>query len=67
MINDRHNPINDAKIQDRACEEAEERIAKMPKSEPVLTKAGAAAVAAEIMESVGDLARHHGRDSRRVA
>ena len=27
--NYRHNPINDAKIQDRACEEAEERIAKM--------------------------------------
>ena len=55
--NDRHNPINNplnnAKVQERAREEAEERIAKMPKSEPVLTKTGAAAVAAEIMESVG--------------
>ena len=48
------NDANDAKVQQRAREEAEERIAKMPKSEPMLTEAEAAEKAEEIMECVGD-------------
>ena len=40
-----------AKVQERARVDAEERIAKMPKSEPMLTEAEAAAKAAQIMES----------------
>ena len=42
-----HNP----KVQKRAREEAEERIARMPKSEPMLTEAEAAAKAEQIMKS----------------
>jgi len=50
------NSINNGKTQERTRVEAEERIAKMPKSEPMLTEAEAAAKAAQIMESeyVGD-------------
>ena len=49
----RLNPINNAKIQKRARDEATVRIAKMPKSEPVLTLADAKKKAAEIMLNVG--------------
>ena len=52
--NDANSAANNAKVQQRAREEAEERIAKMPKSEPMLTEAEAAEKAEEIMECVGD-------------
>ena len=47
------NPKNNAKKQKRARDEATVRIAKMSKSEPVLTRADAKKKAAEIMLNVG--------------
>ena len=46
-----HSAKNNAKKQELTRKENEERIAKMPKSEPMLTQAKAAAKAVQIMES----------------
>jgi hypothetical protein len=43
-----NNPINNRKVQERARVENEERIAKMPKQEDVISEAGAAMLAKEL-------------------
>ena len=54
--NDRTNPINNAKVQERAREENEERISKMPKHKDIISEADAATLADDFSTTAtGDL------------